>query len=184
VEDLHWEVRMKLLVTMDGSSFSEAVLPAAIRVAGDSWDVVLASVVKRLDDDIEAERRMDAIELQKSRVDETGRILPMMPDPALETTTAVRDLPSVEVQNAEETREYLEDLSRRYFNSRAKAVVHVADDAVEEVRAIIAEEKPDIVAMATHGRTGVASLLTGSMAKALLESAGVPLLLVRPEGLR
>jgi nucleotide-binding universal stress UspA family protein len=90
----------------------------------------------------------------------------------------------VEVQNAEETREYLEDLSRRYFNSRAKAVVHVADDAVEEVRAIIAEEKPDIVAMATHGRTGVASLLTGSMAKALLESAGVPLLLVRPEGLR
>jgi nucleotide-binding universal stress UspA family protein len=42
----------------------------------------------------------------------------------------------------------------------------------------------DLVAMATHGRSGVARLTLGSVASATLQRSGVPLFLVRPAALR
>ena len=44
-----------------------------------------------------------------------------------------------------------------------------------------AEQAADLVAMGTHGRSGVHRLLLGSVAEGLLRSSPVPLLLVRPE---
>ena len=45
-----------------------------------------------------------------------------------------------------------------------------------------AEEQVPLIAMATHGRTGLARLALGSVATHVLQSAGVPLLLIRPAG--
>lgn len=42
------------------------------------------------------------------------------------------------------------------------------------------EENADLVAMTTHGRTGVSRLLMGSVAEKVLWSANVPILVVRP----
>ena len=50
-----------------------------------------------------------------------------------------------------------------------------ADEIVEEARAAGA----DLIAMATHGRTGMARLLLGSVAEAVLRRSEVPVLLVR-----
>lgn len=57
------------------------------------------------------------------------------------------------------------------------------DPAREIVRAA-EEHAPDLVAMATHGRTGVARALVGSVAERALRRLGVPVLMVRPDAVR
>lgn len=42
------------------------------------------------------------------------------------------------------------------------------------------QEQVDLVAMATHGRTGVRRLVLGSVAETVMRGVGVPVLLVRP----
>jgi nucleotide-binding universal stress UspA family protein len=46
------------------------------------------------------------------------------------------------------------------------------------------EHEMDLIAMATHGRGGLARLLLGSVATGVLQRAGTPLLLVRPTRVR
>jgi nucleotide-binding universal stress UspA family protein len=46
------------------------------------------------------------------------------------------------------------------------------------------EQQMDLIAMATHGRGGLARLLLGSVASGVLQCAGTPLLLVRPTRVR
>jgi nucleotide-binding universal stress UspA family protein len=45
-------------------------------------------------------------------------------------------------------------------------------------------EKADLIIMATHGRTGLARLVLGSVATATLQHAAVPLMFVRPTSLK
>jgi nucleotide-binding universal stress UspA family protein len=45
------------------------------------------------------------------------------------------------------------------------------------------DEDADVIAMATHGRTGLARLLMGSVATRTIETAKKPVLLVRPSSL-
>ena len=53
----------------------------------------------------------------------------------------------------------------------------------EEILAAAAESKVDLIAMATHGRTGIGRLLFGSVAEAVLRQAPVPVFMIRqPEG--
>jgi nucleotide-binding universal stress UspA family protein len=44
------------------------------------------------------------------------------------------------------------------------------------------EQGAQLIAMATHGEHGVNPVLLGSVAERLLQTAPVPLLLVRPRG--
>jgi nucleotide-binding universal stress UspA family protein len=41
-------------------------------------------------------------------------------------------------------------------------------------------EKPDLIVMATHGRSGIARLVLGSVADKVVHSGAAPVLLVRP----
>ena len=54
-------------------------------------------------------------------------------------------------------------------------------DPAREIVSWCKMHEPDLVAMATHGRTGLARALLGSVAERALRHLGVPLLLVRPE---
>jgi hypothetical protein len=42
----------------------------------------------------------------------------------------------------------------------------------------------DLIVMATHGRTGLARLVVGSVALGVLQQANVPVLLVRPAAMQ
>lgn len=55
-------------------------------------------------------------------------------------------------------------------------------EPAEEILAFVASaDKPvDLIAMATHGRSGLSRLLKGSVAEDVLRQSGVPLMLVRP----
>lgn len=53
-------------------------------------------------------------------------------------------------------------------------------DPVREILGAVEDEGADLVAMATHGRTGLRRLVLGSVAEEVLRGAGVPVMLVRP----
>ena len=53
-------------------------------------------------------------------------------------------------------------------------------DPVEEIVRFVESEGMDLVAMATHGRTGLGTLVLGSVASGVLHRLKVPVVLVRP----
>lgn len=65
----------------------------------------------------------------------------------------------------------------------AEPLVRNAVDASEGILRVCAERGADLVLMATHGRTGLARLLRGSVAERVLRRCPAPLLLCNPRGL-
>ncbi|MEZ4868546.1 MAG: universal stress protein [Caldilineaceae bacterium] len=55
-------------------------------------------------------------------------------------------------------------------------------DPVQEIDQFLDENKIDLIAMTTHGRTGLRRVLVGSVAQHLLQHAALPILLYRPLG--
>jgi nucleotide-binding universal stress UspA family protein len=84
-----------------------------------------------------------------------------------------------------ETQAYLESVADRL---RARGYTVAVDAEIGQpgpvVDGIMRRRHIDLVAMATHGRTGIARLALGSVATELLQRAPVPLLLWRPAALR
>src|SRR5581483_11461540 len=84
-----------------------------------------------------------------------------------------------------EAREYLSGVTRRLkahgFN--VEPVVRLGEAAVE-IAAAADEYAAAAVVMATHGRTGFARALIGSVAGQVVRRSGVPVMLVRPRSLR
>jgi nucleotide-binding universal stress UspA family protein len=62
-------------------------------------------------------------------------------------------------------------------------VVRVGNPAAEIVK-FAKEAGIDIIVMATHGRTGLAHILLGSVAEHVLRTSGVPVLTIKPDTLR
>jgi len=54
--------------------------------------------------------------------------------------------------------------------------------AANEIVAYAKDNKPDVIVIATHGRTGLSHLLFGSVAERVIRTAACPVLSVRPEG--
>jgi nucleotide-binding universal stress UspA family protein len=57
-------------------------------------------------------------------------------------------------------------------------VGQAADRLIEAAK----EKKPDLIVMATHGRTGLSHALMGSVAEKVVRQAPCPVLTVRPTG--
>ena len=57
-------------------------------------------------------------------------------------------------------------------------------DARKEIVKYAAEEHFDLIIMATHGRTGLAHILLGSVAETIVRSSTVPVLTVKPEEMK
>lgn len=62
----------------------------------------------------------------------------------------------------------------------ADAVVVEESNPAQAILGFVDREEPDLVAMGTHGREGVARALLGSVADKVVRGANVPVLLVRP----
>ena len=81
-------------------------------------------------------------------------------------------------------RQYLEEQAEKLTGRGIGASIEVAVGAPDIVIArTAAEQQADVIAMATHGRGGLARLVLGSVATGTLRRAHVPLLLSRPLGL-
>lgn len=80
---------------------------------------------------------------------------------------------------------YLVELCQRLNKEHdvdARPVVEHGDPA-ERILSCAASIKPDLVAMATHGRSGLSRLVRGSVAEKVLRECEAPLLLCNPNGL-
>jgi nucleotide-binding universal stress UspA family protein len=58
---------------------------------------------------------------------------------------------------------------------------HVSHDAAATIIERSLVEQPDVIVMATHGRTGLAHMLFGSVAERVVHAGVAPVLLVHPE---
>jgi nucleotide-binding universal stress UspA family protein len=148
------ELQMKVIVPLDGSAFAEAVLPTVALLAHKGGiDVKLVSVLK-----------------PSSPAQETTGTSAENPEQALDVDSLVHE-------------DYLTRVFKDHFLGRAGATViegrHVAEELIRHFR----DEEADFITMATHGRTGLARLVMGSVAQDIMNTGDVPVMLVRPKGL-
>ena len=97
-----------------------------------------------------------------------------------------KDIPSRFVQSMAQqgetqAQDYLQRMTQRMAESGLKVHGYVirGDAAVEIIR-YAQQEKIDLIALATHGRSGLQRWLYGSVAEKVLHTTPTPLLLIRP----
>ena len=145
----------RIIVPFDGSKRSEAVMPYVRLLAGAyESDVSL----------------LQAVEFDESTlpIDYIG--------------------PMVEIK-AKEARDKLRERAEGYLSGIQETIEGIEVDQVvsleDPVAAITSESSKDflktLVAMSTHGRTGIGRLIVGSITDRVLHSSSNPMLIVRPE---
>jgi nucleotide-binding universal stress UspA family protein len=149
MDRLQLEAYRRVVVPLDGSEEAEAVLPAIIRLA-----------------------RPLGIEVALVRV------VPAIPTTAIEGAgrTTLHEVTRVR----EEAESYLADVCGRWCAAGLRVTTTVrAGDPAREIVAVARDGGADLIAMTTHGRTGLGRILFGSVAEEVLRTADVPVLAVR-----
>jgi nucleotide-binding universal stress UspA family protein len=148
----------RILVPHDGSAFAEKVLPHATELA----------------------RRYNA-ELHLLEV------IPIQTPALLAPELTVEAEPDLAIEAMEEAQEALRDAGRarlagvsaQLAAQNVSVVWAVVDgDPVQEILAYVSRHDIDVVAMASHGRTGLARAILGSVTDALLRKGNKPVLVV------
>lgn len=139
----------RVLIPVDGSDLAESIVPFILQIAGP------------LD--------LDVILL---------RVNPPIPPIAFEGTRYF-EVDDIEARR-EEAQLYLDRLGVSMRSAGIRVHTRVRrGDPVQEILAATGEEGADLIAMTTHGRTGPARLLWGSVAEGVLRNAPVPIFLLR-----
>ncbi len=140
----------KILVPLDGSEVAEAVLPHEERLAKDH----------------------DA-EIVLLRVAVNPAFEFAMSDPAI-AAQVVSDM-------EQQSKEYMAAMEARLKGKGFKVTSAIVEGGVAEAILREAEERgADLIAMSTHGRSGMARWLIGSVADKVVRASPLPVLLVRP----
>jgi nucleotide-binding universal stress UspA family protein len=149
----------RILVPHDGSSFAEQVLPHIIEIA----------------------KRFEA-EIHLLEV-----IAP--PNPAVYSSDleggagaplAIEAIDEAQEELRNQGRERLQALANRLGQDGIKTVWTVTDgDPAHEIVAYGAKNGIDLIAMASHGRTGLVRAILGSVTDAVLRNSGHPVLVVK-----
>jgi nucleotide-binding universal stress UspA family protein len=85
-----------------------------------------------------------------------------------------------QVSAVQEAEAYVSGLAKRLQEEGARAEAKVRyGDPVEEILDHVAWDHIDLIAMATHGRTGLTRLVMGSVAEHVLRRTSVPMLMMR-----
>ena len=139
----------RVLVPVDGSEVAEAIVPFVLEIAG-------------------------PLDLDVTLVRVNQPIAPL----AIEGTRRF-EVEDIE-RRREETLAYLAGIAAelRAKGIRVTTIVR-RGEPVAEILAAAREEDVDLIAMSTHGRTGPARLLFGSVAEGVLRHAGVPVFLMK-----
>jgi nucleotide-binding universal stress UspA family protein len=145
-----------IVVPLDGSGFAEAALPYALEIAAQfDSDITLLRVV------------------MPPRIGEGA----LSPESANYVINMRDDL-------YKEAIDYLQQQkgSLRQQNFRVHYQVVESDDIAAEIISAVRGADADTIVMCTHGRGGLSRWLFGSVATRLLQSAHVPVLVIRPSG--
>lgn len=165
---------MKALLTLDGSSTSETILPTAQRLCELIPDLEL-HVLTVIDPRNVHGTISEPIDDPKGA--STGTLVVRTPSPKV-----VESHGEAEERMHRETLANMATIAQDTFPGRetqldvvwsrdpAKAIVKRAD-----------ELEADVIVMATHGRSGLSHLLAGSVAEAVIRRSGRPVLVQCPE---
>ncbi len=169
---------MKILITLDGSEFAEAILgPIGPLAAFPDVNVHLIEVVNAPSTGLRRSPLSDPQSLGVSPL--TGQ-----PD----SQSTLNRLAETSMQADERTRQvaedYLRHVSATFFSDNAIREVVLAENPAEAILEYARREMVDLIAIATHGRTGLARMMIGSVAAKLLEASVAPLFVIRPGNLK
>ncbi len=145
-----------ILVPLDGSGFAEAALPYALEMAAQfDSDITLLRVV----------------------------MPPRMGEGALSPESA-NHMIRMRDDLYKESIDYLQQQkgSLRQQNYRVHYLVAESEDVAAEIISAVRGGNIDTVVMCTHGRGGISRWIFGSVATRVLQSAQVPVLVIRPSG--
>lgn len=149
----------RIVVPLDGSAWGETALPYAVEIAKKfGSQVYLLNVVSSAADSI-------LLPSQKQRM-----VLPVetdVPDRAVEDKLTM-------------AREYLDGIAKKV----SEPGLHLSSETIEgrPAPAIIHFAQKigaDLIILTTHGRTGVARMVMGSVADQIVRQSGCPVLLIR-----
>lgn len=165
---------MKVMATFDGSPFSEATLPLLAEMARmPGVEFRFVQVASQPEGrNIEAPDASPSAAVLGSR----GVVIRTPAPRTAETKTQA-------VERAlEEAREYLAALATKLpEGTRVRCEAHIGDAAGSTIVRCAMQEQPDVIVMATHGRTGVIRTIFGATAEEVVRSGVAPVLLVHPE---
>jgi nucleotide-binding universal stress UspA family protein len=87
------------------------------------------------------------------------------------------------LEQEERSKKYITEIENQLKSAGFKTSTQLRVGAVADVILGVAEElQVDVIAMSTHGRTGPARWLLGSIAERVVHSSNVPVLLIRATG--
>ncbi len=143
----------RILVALDGSTLAEAILDHAVHLAR-----------------VEPEAEMILLD-----------VLQPLASAAWVPPTAALHAEDL-LAREERARDYLHGVSRRLQGAglRVRARVEVAPSIASTILEVARGEGADVVALATHGRSGLVRLALGSVADKLVRGSRTPVLLFRP----
>lgn len=148
-----------ILVALDGSTYAEAALAYAVDLA----------------------KVFDA-ELQLVRVAETAQVYAML-TPESQTPAAAEAINEVIDRLDDEAREYLTTVADRLRSEGLRVKTETLEGfPAEQLLAFEREAGTDLTVMATHGRSGIARLVFGSVAERILKLGQTPVMVIQPKG--
>lgn len=155
----------KILVTHDGSKCASAVIPHAVSLANTfNAEIVLLQVVSSVPQ-----------EVSSMSTPGIGMYPPIerLGDEALKLVNG----------NKMRAKKQLETIKNELEEAGVLHVkVRVEEGLAQEIILYIAKkEKCDLIAMSTHGRTGIGKVLLGSVTEHVMHHAKCPVFIVRPE---
>ena len=165
--------KRNILVCLDGSEFSRQIIPHVGRLCDPATDTIILLRV--------AEPAESIIALPPQTVSSAW------PEPyytsARDVEYAAHPIYASQLEQNERAaieHEMLYDEQKLRDAGFKITVIVRFGDAADEIAAVVEQQAIDVVAMATHGRTGLRSLLMGSVAQQVVRRVNVPVLLVRP----
>jgi nucleotide-binding universal stress UspA family protein len=94
---------------------------------------------------------------------------------------AIADTELSEVEAAEKT--YMEGVQARLRSEGMAVTLDIREGPIAETILTAARElKVNMIAMSTHGRSGLKKMLMGSVTEGVVKNAAVPVLVIRPKG--
>ena len=169
---------MKILIALDGSKFAEQILDPVIKLADSSnAEVQLLEVVRSNSGSLW--RRFPTTDEPHN----VGSGLAMGVTSHIPGGTPAESETQAQDRVKQQAEDYLQHLAATRFRRGAKHVVVFGEDPADEIVKYAREEGVDLIALATHGHSGLSRLLMGSVADKLLKSHVAPLLMIHPDGL-
>lgn len=168
---------MRILATLDGSDFGEAIVPLLARIAAlPDAEVTLLGVVH------EPSGKRQGVPRKPSSGTTMGgdAIVVNVPQPPY----AERKDQAIQARIAE-MEDYLRDVAARLpKGTHVRVEAHLGNAPQQIIANRARAERADVIVMATHGNTGIVRTVFGSVAEDVLRAGVAPVLLVHPEEVR